>query len=133
MLSITHWAALAGALCFQLQAQETAKAAPVAAPLNEVKGLPSRTSPAEYLSHAEAGNLTIAAEFVGHSVPTPEGIYESENYVVVEAAIFGPAQARANLAIGDFTLRINGRKPPLASQPYEVVLKSLKDPEWEPP
>jgi len=98
-----------------------------------VKGMPPRTAPSEYQTHAPAGNLTIAAEFMGHSVPTPDAIYQTDDYVCVEVGVFGPPDAHANMAIGDFSLRINGRKQALASQPYELTFHSLRDPEWEPP
>lgn len=102
-------------------------------PATESKGLPPRASPAEYPVQAKAGAVTIAAEFVEHAVPTPDGAYSSEDYVVVEAGFFGPPQARITLTATDFSLRINGRKTASPSQPYELVFKSLKDPEWEPP
>lgn len=99
----------------------------------ELKGMPPRAAPAEYQAQAQAGPVTVAAEFMGHSVPTPDGTYNTEDFVVVEVALFGPPQARAKLSIGDFSLRINGKKSPSPSQPYELVFKSLKDPEWGPP
>jgi len=98
----------------------------------ELKGMPPRVAPTEYQAQAQAGKVTVAAEFLGHSVPTPEGTYTTEDYVVVEAALFGPPDARTKLTTGDFSLRINGKKGALPSQPYELVFHSLKDPEWEP-
>jgi hypothetical protein len=100
---------------------------------NELKGMPARVAPTEYQAHVEAGPLTIAAEFEGHSVATPEATYTTEDYVVVEVGLFGPPGARAKLSTGDFSLRINGKKTASPSQPYQLVFKSLKDPEWEPP
>ena len=100
------------------------------APASESKGFPPRAAPADYQAQAQAGAVTVAAEFMGHSVPTPEATYTTEEYVVVEAALFG---TRARLSAGDFSLRINGKKTPLPNQPYELAFKSLKDPEWEPP
>jgi hypothetical protein len=100
---------------------------------NEVKGMPPRVGPTEYQAHGEAGPLTIAADFTGHSVATPETTYTTEDYVVVEVGLFGAPGARAKLSTGDFSLRINGKKTASPSQPYQLVFKSLKDPEWEPP
>jgi len=77
--------------------------------------------------------MTIAAEFVGHVVPTLQGNLSTEDYVVVETGIFGPPEAHIKLFLGDFSLRINGKKTPLPGQPYGMVIKSLKDPDWEPP
>jgi len=99
----------------------------------KAEGIPPRATPADYLSHAKAGTLEIAAEFTGHSIPTPEQTLNSEDYVAVEAAVFGPPQAHVTLSYEDFSLRINGKKTPVTSQPYGVVLKSLKDPQLEPP
>jgi hypothetical protein len=103
------------------------------APVNESKGIPPRAAPAEYQAHAQAGALTIVAEFTGHAIGTSQGTLTTEDYVVVETGFFGPAEARTKLAIGDFSLRINGKKTLLPGQPYGMVLGSLKDPEWEPP
>jgi len=102
------------------------------ATVNEVKGMPPRLAPTEYQAHVAAGPLTIAADFEGHSVATPEATYTTEEYVVVEVGMFGAPGARALLSKADFSLRINGKKTAAPSQPYELVFKSLKDPEWEP-
>jgi hypothetical protein len=102
-------------------------------PPAEIKGIPARATPADYQAHAEAGSVTIAAEFKGHTIPTKEGLLTTEEYIVVEAALFGPGGARTNISIDDFSLRINGKKTPLPSQSGVLVFKSVKDPEWEPP
>jgi len=99
----------------------------------QAKGMPPRAAATEYQAQAQAGTVTIGAEFAGHSVPTPEHAFSSEDYVVVEAGLFGPADARTTLSRGDFSLRINGKKTVLPSEPYELVFHSLKDPEWQPP
>src|SRR5579863_8872839 len=95
--------------------------------------MPPRTAPTEYQSQAKAGMVTIGAEFMGHAVPTPEQPLTSEEYVVVEAGFFGPADGKIRLSRDDFSLRINGKKTLLTSEPYELVFHSLKDPEWQPP
>jgi hypothetical protein len=99
----------------------------------EAKGLPPRAAPADYQAQAQAGAVTIAAEFTGHSVPTGQGPLSTEDYVVVETALYGAPGARARLSFEDFSLRVNGKKTPLPCQPYGLVITSLKDPEWEPP
>jgi hypothetical protein len=90
-------------------------------------------TPGDYQAQAQAGTVTVAAEFAGHGVPTHQGVFSTEDFVVVETAFFGPPEARLKLSVDDFSLRINGKKAPLPSQPFELVAKSLKDPEWEPP
>jgi hypothetical protein len=120
---------LMAAICLCVEGQNTpTKDAP-----SEAKGIPPRATPADYLTHAQAGTVTVAAEFKGHSVPTLEKTLSTEDYVVIEAALFGPPGARLELSFEHFSLRINGKKKPLPSQPYGLVLASLKDPEWQPP
>jgi hypothetical protein len=95
--------------------------------------MPARATPADYQAHAQAGTVTIAAEFTGHSIPTLQGALSTEDYVVIETGLFGSPGARLRLSASDFSLRINGKKTPLPSQPYGLVVGSVKDPEWEPP
>jgi hypothetical protein len=113
------------AICLPAQEQSTKE--------NQSRGMPPRTAPTDYQAQAQAGTVTIGAEFLGHAVPTPEQPLTSEDYVVVEAGLFGAPDARTTLSREDFSLRINGKKTPLSSQPYELVFQSLKDPEWAPP
>src|SRR5580700_12339764 len=67
---------------------------------NEKLGLPPRAAPTDYQAQGKIGEITIGADFAGHSVPTPEGPLTDEEYVVVEAAFFGPAGARLQLTEG---------------------------------
>jgi hypothetical protein len=124
-----------GVLCIRAQAPDAPgqDAAAKDASVSESKGMPPRATPAEYQAHTQVGALTLAAEFMRHSVPTPEATYSTEDFVIVEAGLFGPLQARLTLSIGDFSLRINGRKMASPSEPYGLSFSSLKDPEWEPP
>jgi hypothetical protein len=96
------------------------------------RGMPARATPGDYQAHGSAGPVTVGAEFMQHQVPTPQGLLTTEDYVVVEAGLFGPPEARTTLSYQDFSLRINEKKNPQRSEPYALVFKSLKDPEWEP-
>jgi|SRR5579862_7663117 len=98
-----------------------------------IPGLPPRVSPAEYQFQGKAGSITIAAELDGHSVPLVESILTTENYVVVEAAFFGPPGAHLLLTNSDFSLRVNGKKMPTPNSGPGTVYKSLKDPSYDPP
>jgi hypothetical protein len=97
------------------------------------KGLPPRATPTEYLSHAQAGAITIAAEFDQHSVPTAETTLSTEDFVAVEVGIFGAAGAHAMLSSADFSLRINGKKSALPAEQFASVFRNLRDPSYEPP
>ncbi len=103
------------------------------APKGQSQGMPPRATPADYPSQIRLGPNTMAAEFMGHSVPKPEGPLSTEDYVVVETAFFGPPETHVTLSRDDFSLRINGKKKPLPSESYVLVDRSLKDPEWAPP
>jgi hypothetical protein len=103
------------------------------APVKGVEGVPPRAAPTDYQVHGQVGAVTIGAEFAGHEVPTLEGSLTSEEYVAVEVGLYGPPEARLKLSAEEFWLRINGRKTPLASVPYGLVVKSVRDPLWEPP
>ena len=103
------------------------------APPPEAHGLPPRAAPIDYQAHAKVGDITIAAEFTGHGVPTADMALNSEDYVVVEAALFGPPEARLRITASDFSLRINKRKEALPSQPWALAARNIKDPEWIPP
>ena len=117
------------ALCLCAQGQNTpSRDVPI-----EGKGMPPRAAPADYQAQAQAGAVTVAAEFKGHSIPTLQGPLSSEDYVAIETGLFGSPGARMQISSGDFSLRINGKKTPLSSEPFGLVAGSVKDPEWEPP
>jgi hypothetical protein len=121
---------LTAAICLTTLAQTT----PPKEAQSDTRGMPPRASAADYQAHAQAGPITIAAEFRGHSIPEMEGsTLTTEEYVVVEVGIFGPEGTRAKLSANDFSLRINKKKSALESQPFGLVMSSVKDPEWEPP
>ena len=110
-----------------------AQTPPAKEPQSDAKGLPPRATAADYQAQAQAGTVTLAAEFKGHSVPTLERPFSTEDYVVFETGLFGPPGARTKISSDDFSLRINGKKTPLPSRQYLLVFNSLKDPEWVPP
>jgi hypothetical protein len=97
------------------------------------KGVPPRATPADYETHVQMGPYTLAAEFMGHSVPTPDSIFSNADFVTVEVALFGPADSRIRLSWQDFSMRINGKKVLVPSEPYGATFGSLKDPSYIPP
>jgi hypothetical protein len=96
------------------------------------KGMPPRATPGDYQAHAQAGALTIAAEYAGHSIPDPQSVLSTEDYVVVEVGVFGAPDAHLNLSYENFSLKINGKKTTYPAQEVTRIFKSLKDPEFEP-
>jgi hypothetical protein len=122
--------ALTAVLCQSARGQD---AQSKDAQVHGAKGLPPRAAPADYQTHTQAGALTIAAEFTGHSITSNQGVLATEDYVMVEVGFFGPPESQLKLSYEDFSLRINGKKTPLQARPSVSVFKSIKDPEWEPP
>ncbi len=100
-------------------------------PARDPAAIAPRATPGDYQAQAPAGPITIAAEFTGHSIATPETIYSTADYVVVEVGVFGPPESRVKLSHEDFSIRINGKKVPSPAQPYGLVSKNAKDPAWE--
>ena len=114
-------------------ADHSAPTPPVGGTINEPQGLPPRASPSDYSAQAKLGVITLAADFAGHGVPTPDGPLSTEGFVVVEVAFFGPPGTRLPISFNDFSLRINNKKTGTPGEPYERVGTSVKDPEWAPP
>jgi hypothetical protein len=94
-------------------------------------GVPPRGSSADYQAQTQTGSVTIAADFTGHSVGTPEATFTTDQYIAFEVGLFGKAGDRLTLSPDQFSLKINGKKSVLQSVPYAVIFESLKDPEWE--
>ena len=102
-------------------------------PVEKALGMPPRAAATDYQAHAQAGAVTIAAEFTGHAVPMPQETLSTEDFVVVEIAFFGPPETRLKLSLDDFSLRVNKKKTALSNQPFGLVFHSLKNPDLEPP
>ena len=99
---------------------------------HELQGMIPRASAAGYMAQGKAGKVTIAADFTGHGIPTAEQPLSSEDHVAVEVALYGAAGQRLMVNMADFKLKVNGKKE-LDSQPWGLVAKEIKDPEWMPP
>ncbi len=95
------------------------------------QGTTPKPNASDYPAHATSGDFTLGAEYLVHSIPAPEGSYFTNDYLVVEAALFGPHLARVKMSAEQFTLRINGQKRALMSQAPGIVGASLKYPDWE--
>jgi hypothetical protein len=103
-------------------------------PINpaDVPRMPPRGGPNDYQAHARVGAVIVGAEFMRHAVPTPQGEFTTEDYVVVETGFFGTPGQKAKLSVQDFSLRVNGKKA-VPSEAVGLVLSNLKDPAWQPP
>jgi hypothetical protein len=116
---------------FSLYAQDAKPANPPFNP-GDVPRMAPRASVNDYQAHARVGATSIGAEFMRHAVPTPQGEFSTEDYVVVETGFFGAPGEKVKISTSDFSLRINGKKA-VPSLPFGIVLANLKDPDWQPP
>jgi hypothetical protein len=134
MRSISGRVAISLVCAWALQAQNATSTTPQGAnPIaNEFKGMPPRAAPGDYATHVKVGDYTLALEFAGHNVPRPDDPLTTDEYVVVEAAMYGPAGSHLALSPQNFELHINDKKPMTGSS-FVVVASSLRDPEWIPP
>jgi hypothetical protein len=87
---------------------------------------------ADYPVHVQLGTITLAAEYMAHSLPTPAGVMITNEYLVVEAAFFGPSMSRLNMSPSHFSLRINGRGTPLVTELPGIISASIKFPGGRP-
>jgi hypothetical protein len=81
-------------------------------------------------SRVALGDATLAAEYLVHSLPTPYGSLFTENYLVVETALFSQPRTLLKLSAAHFALRIDGKKTPLLPQNPAWVAATLVNPHW---
>ena len=85
---------------------------------------------AEYPVHATTAAFDIGAEYMVHSIPAEDGEIFTNDYLVVEVAIY-PTHGPVTMSAERFTLRLNGKKSVLYAQSPGMVAASLKYPDWE--
>lgn len=99
---------------------------PLLAPAQE--RLEARAAAAEYKAQVTIHpGVTMAAEFLGRTVPVPNAAFVLQHYVVVEVGLFARDFA---FRTERFSLRLNG-KTALLAQTAGMVGASLKYPDWE--
>ncbi len=84
----------------------------------------------DYPVHATTAAFDIGAEYMVHSIPAESGEIFTNDYLVVEVAIF-PTHGPLTMSAQRFTLRLNGKKSVLYAQSSGMVAASLKYPDWE--
>jgi hypothetical protein len=85
----------------------------------------------DYPAHATAGNVSIGAEYLVHSIPAGNQTFVAADYLVVEVAVFPAKDEPAAIRGSSFTLRLNGKKLTLPPVAPGFVAASLKYPDWE--
>jgi hypothetical protein len=84
------------------------------------QGTATRLTPGAYQTQATTGDVTFGANFMVRTVFDDAGSAVMRNYLVVDVAVFSKAPT-VNLSLSYFSLRVNGRTPILAQQPFLVA------------
>ncbi len=101
-----------------------------------VAALEPREKISDYPSHLDAGQFTLAADYMVHSFTNGKQMYFTPDFLVVEVAVFPAAKTGPEFEVTDsqFTLRINvkktGKKTALPAQTAGQVAASLKYANW---
>jgi len=100
--------------------------------LLHAQGTSPKTTAGDYPARVQMETVTLAAEYLVHSLPTPKGTLIANDYLVVEVAFFGPPFSRLKMAPDNFKLKINGKGDTLTPEPPGMVSGSIKNPSARP-
>lgn len=95
----------------------------------QAQGTETRANPTDYPAHIQLDTVTMAAEYLVHTIPHLKGNLIARDYLVVEVAFFGPLYSRLKMSAEQFTLRINGKGSPLSAELPGMVAQSIKYPD----
>jgi hypothetical protein len=93
------------------------------------QGTDPKPKASEYPLQAQAGDVEIGAEYMVRSVSTPKASFLTDDYLVVEVALY-PGAGGITVNAQEWTLRVNGKKEELLTQAPGIVAASLKYPDW---
>jgi hypothetical protein len=95
------------------------------------QGTGPKSAAADYPAHAKTGLISIGAENMGRNIASPARSLVSDDYLVIDVALYSEGNRPFTLSDGQFALRVNGKKTWLAPQSPAMVASSLKYPDWE--
>lgn len=93
------------------------------------QGTRTKVAPAEYPVYKELPRVTLAAENLGHNIPTDRGAVFTRDYIAIDVAVFAADKGSLTFSAGQFDLSIN-RKPAVLPQTSGMVAASLKYDDW---
>jgi hypothetical protein len=93
------------------------------------QGIANRPKASDYPVSATTEAVSIGAEYLVHSFSGKRSTYVARDHLVIEIGIF-PAK-ELMVSSGHFTLKVNGKKQLLFSQPPQFVAAALKWDDWE--
>ena len=95
----------------------------------QAQGTGTKAKPTDYPAHVQLDTVTLAAEYLVHTIPDPKGNLITRDYLVVEVAFFGPLYSRLKMSPDQFAVRINGKGSPLTAELPGMVAQSIKYPD----
>ena len=90
-----------------------------------------RSKAADYPAHVSLPGMEIAAEYLLHSIPTDQGFYVAQDYLVIDVGVFPAAHETVKISSGQFRLRINHKTLELPPDSPGTVAADVKYPDWE--
>lgn len=97
------------------------------------QGTETKRKVTEFPVQAKVANAEIGAEFMVRLISYGPESFVTDNYLIVEVAIYPAAGQPVDVKAHHFTLRVSGKKEALLAQPLGMVIASLKYPDWERP
>ncbi|MGH9631752.1 MAG: hypothetical protein ACRD7E_25890 [Bryobacteraceae bacterium] len=97
------------------------------------QGTETKSAPAGYPVHQKIENGAIAADYLVRTVFGKGQTYYTDDYLVIEVAIFPDEGREMEVLASNFTLRLNGKREVLFSRPPAMVAASMKYPDYHHP
>jgi hypothetical protein len=108
------------------------------------QGTLPRADASKYDVQGALGDFTIGADYLVHSIPASSGFIIADDYLIVEAALFGPRLTTIKLSLTDFELRITSTsnkvgpstieaRPPTFGTSFAATRRAPGDPNRPPP
>ncbi len=94
-------------------------------------GVEPKPAATDYPAHATVSNVALGAEYLVRSVWARQRSFFLRDYLVVEAAVYPPKGQTLPVSLGQFSLRLNGKKEAIPSQAPSLVAAGLKYPDWQ--
>ena len=99
--------------------------------LCRAQGTESKKSASEFPVHAALNDADAAADFMVRLISYGRESFITDNFLVVEVAIFPHTGKVYDVRTNQFSLRVNGKKEALFAQSPGMVIASVKYPDWQ--
>lgn len=101
--------------------------------LAAAQGTETKRKASEFPVQVKVAGAEVAAEFMVRLISYGRESFVTDNFLVVEVAIYPEPGKPVEVKLADFSLRVSGKKELLLAQPPALVLSYLRYPDWERP